>query len=599
MKNNGNSLRRHLQTKPLNNLRWFVLAVGVLSFTGQLGGSSLETKSLHDNAVQRFVVIYSYVAELHEASVIDKLEESTQHWKRKLSPRVLQELQIALLQRLTLSNPREALEFALDTEEESQDLFIKAVIDPWATTDLDEAISRAKHSDWRVRYLALESIVQAQLDLPLAKLCDVAQELGLDKARAVEIFIENINVELIDDPKTAWYQLAEFSKDYNIRYDAHGLLGRLAMSWFREDGFTALDEIRGVRWQDYEKGHSIETVIKIVAQESPLVAFDYVLNLPERDYTLEEAVIRIWVKKDRDAAIKAVAGVREHDLRENFQLVIAGEWGSEEPHYILRNLHVLPEHSRFVAVRTSIGEIAKSSLQEAGKFALQIEDLELRSIAVSGLLRIWSKQEPSTLVEWLVNDPATATVIEDVREQLVYTVLDLDPVRAFQLAREHPITDWEPGWGGKVRQSLLKIPFATSGIGLEAQIMDDIARRDIKTALELLPDVRDGDTKTVATMQVGYALRYLGKVQEALELAQILPASNRKQYYSGIINEWIEGDPNGLVQAISKFDTTELQSRAAMRLLWWNRRHDELSDTQIETLQQYLIESDRLSLEYY
>lgn len=558
-----------------------------------LCASPLEDKTLHHDAMRRFVAVYTYVDELPAESVRERLLETAKARKKKWSHRVLRELRIALLQRLTSINPTQALEFALASTEETRVSFVGTVFDTWATLDLEAAISQAMKLSWEYENRALEAIVRTQSHLSLPKLREIAESLGLTKRRVTESYTTSINAESIEDPETAWYELVAITEEDHSWFDNSALLGHFAILWFKRDGFSALEDIRSVY------AGSFEDVIINLAQESPRVAFEYLSGLYDREYHLEDEVVRIWVEKDRDAAIKAVAEVQQQDLREDFQREIAGEWGRQEPLYILNNLQVLPAHSRFVAVLTSIDEIAKSSLQKAGKLALQIEDPELRTIGVSWLIPIWSKRDPSTLLDWLSQDLSGSSVIEEIREQLVYNILDSDPARAFQLACEHPLEDWRPGWDGGFQQSSLKIPFNTPGVGLEAQIMDDIARSDVQTALELLPYVRDGDTKTVATMQVGYALRYQGEIDQALNLAEQLPESDREKYYKGIVSDWIEGDPKGLVDAISKFPTKDLQSLVALRLLWWDRRHDELSVIQVKTLQTYLTESGRFSLEYY
>lgn len=572
-----------------------IVIMGTLLGPLSVNASPLEDKTLHHDAIQRYVMVYTYVDELPAGSVRGRLLETAKARKKKWSPRVLQELQIALLQRLTSINPMQALEFALGSTEETRESFVGTVFDTWATFDLEAAIGQAMQLTSEYEDRALDAIVGTQLHVSLPKLREIAMSLGLNKSRIIESYAETINAESIEDPERAWYELVEFTKEDHPRFDNRALLERFAILWFKRDGFDVIKKIRSMKGN----GSSYEAVIKYLAQESPHVAFEYLRGLSGRKHLLEDQVMSIWVKTDPVAALKAVADIQQHDLREDFQRDIANEWGSQEPRYILRNLHVLPAHSRPVAVQASIEEIAKSSLQEAGKLALQIEDSELQTVGVGWLLYYWSEREPSTLLDWLSQDLSRSSVIEEVRVQLVYNILDFDPVRAFQLARELPIADWELDWNERFQLSLLNIPFKTSGLGLEAQIMDDIAGSDVQTALELLPYVREGDTKTVATLQVGYALRYQGEINQALNLAEQLPESDREKYYKGIVDEWILSDPKGLVDAISKFQTKNLRSIVALQLLRWNRRHDELSDNQVKNLQPYLTDAARFDLEYY
>ncbi|MXZ45321.1 MAG: hypothetical protein F4Z01_10195 [Gammaproteobacteria bacterium] len=325
--------------------------------------------------------------------------------------------------------------------------------------------------------------------------------------------------------------------------------------------------------------------------------FDYLLERPDDQYILSH-VLRIWFEQDRSAAIKAVEEIESNDLRYDLQYTIASIWAHREPRYILQNLDVIPEEVRYVAIREGVAIIAESSLQEAGDCAMQIEDSSSRTIAIQALLPIWSKKDPNSLLDWILKDSSNTRLIDELREQLVYHTLDSDPVRAFQLAREHPIVDWEPGWGGQIRKSQLMIPSDTPGVGLEAQILRDIAESDLDLAKELLADVRDGITKRVAMLQVGRALRYQGDIQEAIDLAQELTDTEQDWYFSLIIFDWIKGDPSGLVDEISTFPTTETRSTVAQLLLRWNRRYDQLTDRQIDTLQKHLTEDDRDRLHF-
>ena len=579
--------------KPLFTCGLFVVAVGFSSNNGDLCANPLTDKRLHENSVERFVAVYSYVADLPSKAVESTLKGVTQNTRQKLSFRVKNELQIALLQRLTKEKPNVALEFALDSADENRKKFVKTVFDSWSMVDLEAVITHAKDLNWSDRNQAMESIVRANLEMPLDSLRDISERLNLDKKRAVEYYQLVANVELIEDPKTAWYGLAEMSKQDIVSFsdNYNGLLSRLAIQWFKQDGFAVLDEIHEVPKEVYYTGYSFGAILKFFAQESPRLAFEYLLDRPKYQDTLE-AVLLIWFKQDRSAAIKAVEEIGSNDVRYDLQYELAWYWASLEPRYILQNLDDIPEDVRDVAAGVGVATIAHSSLHEAGAYAMQIEDSSLRTLVVRQLLPIWSEQEPHTLLDWILKDSSNTGLIDEIREQLVYNTLESDPVRAFKLARDHPIVDWERGWGGRISRSQLMIPSDTPAVGLEAQIFDDISRIDLDLARELLVDVREGITKRVAMLQVGRALRYRGDVQEAIDLAQEFPETEKDWYFSLIIYDWIDGDPSGLADEISTFPTVDLRSTVAHRLLRWNRRYDKLTDKQIESLEKHLTEDD-------
>ncbi|MXZ56257.1 MAG: hypothetical protein F4Z14_08830 [Gammaproteobacteria bacterium] len=566
--------------KPLFTCGLFVFAVGVFSSNGDVYANPLLDKTLHENSVERFVAVYSYVADLPIKAVESKLQELTKNTRQRMSSRVKDELQIALLQRLTSENPSNALELALACEEEDREKFVQTVFDSWATEDLEAAVEHAKSLDWSDRRQALDSIVRANLELPLQKLRDIATKLSLEKKYAIEVYRAHVKVELIEEPRKVWYQIAKFITEDHTEYDRGDLLERLAIHWFDKDGFAIIEEIQNLNGRDISpyagKYDSILAIVDSAARRSPRKAFEYVTNLPEREYSLEELVIRRWAETDVHAAIEAVASIGSADTREDWQREIANVWADKEPRYILQNLNVLPERARYVAARAGVAKIAESSLHEAGDLALQIKDSSLRTIAVRWLLPIWSEREPHSLLDWFLKNASSTGLIEEIREQLVYHTLDSDPVRAFQFAVEQQIMNSS----------------GTSGIGLEAQILYNISRKDLNLARELLADVRDGITKRVATLHVGRAMRYQGDIREAMDLAQDLTETEQDWYFSLIIFDWIDGDPSGLVDEISIFPTVDLRSTVAQRLLRWNRRYDKLTDKQIETLQKHLKEDD-------
>ncbi|MYD46731.1 MAG: hypothetical protein F4W92_10290 [Gammaproteobacteria bacterium] len=564
--------------KPLFTCGLFVVAVGILSNNGDLCANPLTDKRLHEDSVERFVAVYSHVGDLPSKAVESRLEELTKNTRQRMSSRVKDELQIALLQRLTKEKPTVALEFALDSADENRKKFVKTVFDSWSMVDLEAVITHAKDLNWSDRTQAMKSIVRANLEMPLDSLRDISVRLNLDKKQAVEYYQLIVNVELVDDPKTAWYGIAKMSKQDNFSWssDYNEILSRLAIQWFKQDGVAVLDQIHDAPEDTYRTGVSLSAVLDFLAQRSPRTAFEYVTSLPERDYSLEELVIRRWAETDVHAATEAVADIGSADTRENWQREIATVWAAKEPRYILQNLDVIPERARYVAARVGVATIAESSLQEAGDFALQIEDSSLRTIAVQWLLPIWSKEEPHTLLDWFLKNPSSTGLIEKIREQLVYHTLDSDPVRAFQFAREQQIMNSS----------------GTSGIGLEAQILYNISRKDLNLARELLADVRDGITKRVAMLHVGRAMRYQGDIREAMDLAQDLTETDRGWYFDLVTYDWIDGDPIGFADEISTLPTTETRSTAAQLLLRWNRRYDKLTDKQIETLQKHLTEDD-------
>lgn len=425
----------------------------------------------------------------------------------------------------------------------------------------------------------------------------MAATLEIDHEDLFESLPALIDPEQVGDAKEVWHELAELASKLDGS-DGDRLLGLLAIQWFNEEGFAALDEIRAQQDLPYDVWEEVLwRVLSHAIQESPKLAVEYLLALPKRPHKLVSDLMRQWARTDISSALDFASTVPQGDLRMLLQAGVAEQWARQDPRNLLEDLSVLPESVRYGAARIGVETIARYSLQEAGMLAMQIGDPHLRFDAVRWLL----PNEPKTLLDWLLGDSAVYEFIVDdirLRERLVYKLVDIDPRLAFALATEQPIAEWGPGVKDMMEQYYLRIPGSTSGIGLEAQIMRYIAANDIELALQLLPDIREGETKWVGTLQVGNPLIYQGDFMSAFNLASQLPVSSHEDYFAGIINTWRILDPIGLLESINQFPSAELRSRVAYYLLRWDRRHCILKTSQVETLEQLLNRVDRDFLQY-
>lgn len=578
-----------------------VLAEGKNSESITAASQMLEDPSLHKQSALRFSRVYSFVAELEESElsgVLEVVSDSSVGWT---SERVRSELQIAILQRLANRDPHEALRLVDSWNESESSLFIRTIFETWAILDLDSAIGHARSLDEQVRTSAMLGLLDAQDETNLPKALNIGQELDLNEKSSVSNYVNWMNAEWVQDPKDTWTRLTRLAWRYRIS-KIQQLLAGLAIQWYGEEGTSMLDEIRALSNNDnsLQVNFSLRSVLKHIAVAEPRTAFDYARYLPNRSSALLEDLMRTWAEFDLQGALEASYAIGNDALRRDFQQEVASVWAEKEPRYILENLDVLPEPVRFVAARVGVGEVARSSLQEAGEYALQIEDLALRETAVSWLLPIWSTHEPSTLLDWLLSGTANRPIVSGVREQLVYNTVDSDPRNAFQLARGQPRAEWDRGTSElaaqirpHTRQSL------PPPVGLEAHIFERIAESDSQLALELLPDVREGETKFEATLHLGKALVYQVDVSGALNLAEQLPELHRDRYYSRLVRHWGREDPISLLASVEEFPSAKHQSSAAAFLLRSDRKHNTLNETQVKSLRQYLSDEDQIRVDWY
>lgn len=559
----------------------------------------LKDPNLHNQSLYRISRVYSFVADVPESELKYLLSKISAATEVGVSERVRTELQVAILQRLTTHDPIEALKFAVAREDSENELFIRTVLEAWAINDLESAIAGASDLSEQARTLAMFGLLDAQDEADVRLALDLGRDLNLSEENALAVCVEWFNAESTHDPKNTWLDFAELSKSYRTM-EILELLERLAIQRYLLIGVSAISEVRDLAGKDYSLQKSFGAVLKYISKEDPKFALDYLLKLPSREYVLEDALMRIWAETDLQSALEATYAIGDDSLRKDLQGEVASVWAKKEPRFVLQNLDVIPEPVRFVAARVGVQEIAESSLQEAGEYAMSIDDQGLRTDAVSWLIPIWSSYEPTTMLDWLLDDTANVPIVAELRRQLIYNVLDSNPKTAFQLALGQPNDEWDRGINEFLvemrpsRQHLLPPP-----VGQEAHIMKEIAESDTQLALELLPQVREGRTKFQAALHVGNALVHQGSVADAFDLAEQLPESDRERYYVQLVDKWTHEDPVSLIESMEELPSVELQSSAAAQLLRSDRQQQALDDAQLRSLRQYLSQADRILLDWY
>ena len=533
--------------------------------------AQLTDPNLQHNTVQRLVFVYSYVATLPEHDLIGELNRTTDaSWS--LTTRVRKALQTALLERLVVNAPHVALEFALEQSRSLRTELVKTVCTEWASTDLDATLTQTKNLDEVLRAVALEGIIEARTDLRLKRLQEIGRELNLE-SHVVSHYIESLNMEQIKDPKTRWYELVAVPEAESVL--GYEVVSRIAYMWYQEEGINVLEEILSAEAGERFQRNSINLILEFIALEDPTLAFQYAQDIPQEGVFLNFPpslrVVSVWAQMDPVAALEAVQEIEPSGIRERLQNSAVSAWASTNPRQLLKNLEIIPEYSKLTAVNRSFSNLAQSSPNEASDLVLRLKDPEMRANAAGALVYRWSQDDVNATLAWVLDYPKT----EPIRTRLFSTVLsmmaDSDPKRAVQIASEQPIP---------VGQQ----------VGLEAQLVSSLAFSDIDTALELLPKVRDGETKSAVYRTVGVSLVANGEAQKALSLAQQLPDTANDRFYRAIAYEWAKFDPPAVLTALKEFPTAEIRSSVAREL---SRLHvQNFSDGELEILKQYIIEEN-------
>ena len=298
-----------------------VLGVEKQSESRASATSMLKDRDLHKQSTLRFSKVYSYVAGLDTGELLGVINSVAGKSGTGISRRVRNELQVALLQKLTNHDPVEALEFVKSTNDSDSDMYLQSIFETWATFDLDSAIDHARKLDRRSKIPAMLGLLDAQIEGDLSGVLDIGRELDLNDVSVATVLVDWLNAESVQDPRDMWIRLNKIGENYRI--SGIGLRkASLAIQWYQAEGISVLEEIRALSKNDVSS--SLRRVLKHIALEHPRVALDYVLKLPQGYYyDLERDLIRTWAEVDLQSALEATYTVRDDGIRRDLQQEIA------------------------------------------------------------------------------------------------------------------------------------------------------------------------------------------------------------------------------------------------------------------------------------
>ena len=540
--------------------------------------ATVEAIADQGQSVDRVATLYALVSQLDTQKFEDLLNRSVDsQWNIPLKIRL--ELQRVLLERLSMTRPKEAIEFVLNQKRSMHTLrsALISIFANWPSTEIEIAITTAKTLPLATRKFGLQGILQACADQPISHHRELADQLNLT-AYFVESFLTTTDFESLAEPEVAWNAVIDIAeKDYFFVAQ----LSDLAKQWYAKSGFDSIDQLLATVNNMVMKSTLVANVLRFVAKSEPARAFDYsVTQLTQLDvgwgWEATESVIQEWATQDPRAALESISGLNANALKQNLQHLVVQSWTKQDADYVLNHLSDFPRHTHSAAVASAITKLASESPDKAVSQVLRLDDAIMQLEAAQILVSIWSRSELKQAQKWVLEEPAIGNIRAHLIEPLAYAMVATDPSGAFELSLRHTSTEGR--------------------IGLEAVILEQIAREDVALALRLLPNVREGLTKAIAFGSVGSAHVANGDFQKAIDLGQQLDESQHSTYFESISFAWINVDPEQLYEMLSGLPNTVARSKAAYALCILSASSDVLTRKQIESLDQYLNEKDRENL---
>ena len=529
---------------------------------------SLDDLEQFSSPFKRNLELLLLLTDADERRVLRLLEESNE-----AKPQRRLQLQKPILQRLTQLNPRKAYEQIELLEHVNTSLLIDWIFMEWSSFNLEEAVSFAESLGDDEKFAALRSVLAERSDLSEQQRLRIARQLG-NVQHAINLNMQEMLSKPIDNPEETWNELVSVVQDNPGQF---WMLATVARAWVEKDGLRILDQISESMTNSQTRQHVLNSVLFNAAKDTPESAFEYALKLDSNPegfgfVSLVSTVTNTWVKSDPRSALDAASGVEQLGLRRKLEESVVTAWANQNPQDVLSVLETLPEHVLHSATRTAISSWVNEDPREAANFVASM-DGGSRASAASSLVVAWTRQpDYKDSVEWVLNEPG----ISDLKGFLLPEVLSylayVDPQFAMEKALEQPIAD--------------------GGLGLEATVIFRLSHNDIDEAIRFLPQVRPGSTKTAAYEYVGKMYIQHGATEDALNLAQELPSSNRSEYFQALLTTWSRSDPESLLNSIDSLPTSEVKSKAARVLTISNKRHKGLSEKQVQSVEKYLSKED-------
>ena len=551
--------------------------------------STLHDLVLPESTFESKATMYSIVARLSDDEVFSWLEQSLDpSWK--VAPRFRNELQTSLFQRVAVTAPDRAIDFAFERGD-LPEIYSKAstVLQIWAKTDLDGAIIRAKElNDRDSTSYWTSTILRARDDLSLERLREIAIEIGYE-GFAFTTYFHNLSKGKIENPRETWHEIINIATRENLQGTTSFALRKVVATWVEMEGLGVLDEVMSSLSDDPEYSSALNSVFRELSLSKPEAIFDYIMNnLGDRaaDFVSGSGLSRNWARKDPKGMLAKVQSLNASRLRGNLVRTAVRYWAENDPLEVLEQLESIPPGERDSTSRTAIDVLAQTSPTDAVEFILGVEDDALQTQLAETLVERWVYVDVNAAKEWVlsvpIDDPMRASLVHSYTNYLLRS----DPRAAFKFALEQPMAERRPG--------------DDSAVGYEVVVLSRIAFQDVELAVELLPQVR-GDGRASAFTSVGGVLVTQRKSEQALQLAEELDEAQQLQYFLNISDSWAHYDSEGLLKAFDHFPSS-MKSKIASKVIRVIRGYARsgivvrMTSEEISTIEKHIDEEDMKEL---
>lgn len=547
------------------------------------------------SSFERFSAIYQLAGQSNENQLVTLLNEvndfqfdiTNEYWKTDT-------LSI-LLRRLVAVNPVTATAQLEQLSQDEQWSIVSSVFNDWAKIDLDGAIAFVTDSDdYIIEFSAVNGIIEANSSLPTEELKDLAARLGEPgKDYLRRHFAEDFYEEELANPEAAWFELADDPALFD--YDNMHRIRTVVEAWVKKDGIAIIDTIIETIPDEDMKYSVLTNAIQTAASIDPVEALDYALALDakERYSSYGTNVVHTWAQSEPLSALDQIISLESDIDKKRLVTSLFSTWAHNDAETMLDSLGHVPEEfqdaARVAAIQSlafQTDEESESGLEKAVSLLAEVRNESSKMQAARTIATAWAREDLDEALNWAATDPNVEGFGEQLVGQMLTNIAYSDPEKAFETALAQPLV----GEGD-------------DAVGMEAQVLSIMGFSNLDKAIELLPKVREGKTKTQATSGVGNALAMNGRIEEAVELGNDLSENEQLEYYTSVGRMSLSmamiagGSDTSVFDTLDMIPSDEAKSKIAVTAVMMNSMNATLSEDEIESLKEYISEEDLKEME--
>ena len=519
-----------------------------------------------ESALDRRSALYRLL-EGKSVSEISKLLSST----FELEPtQNLYSLQHLLFVELARFDPGKSVELVWETERVRWETLFDIVASYSSSVNSEEALRvfSTQPEPWKSRLI--NAVLHNQQKLSETELVAIAETLNFIKSYNAWITEVGIN-DVIDEPRVAFdLVLTADMSDFQKKE----FFSQVASRWIDRESTSNLGSMLSLVYETFADTKSIywrSVVAEIVATE-PHIAWEQLTSLPvDVQMLFNDVIFEAWVDRDPSAAIQAITSQAYLNSMTSEIPTLLEPWIQAVSGEILEHIDLVPRDFQISAIRFAIDHLAQHVPPE--DVIELLERFKQRGFntleATDSFVGIWSRKDPLATIDWVVQNLERGT---SNGQRMLWTTMPqvalVDPQKAIEIALEHPVEK-----------------------NLEYSVMAGLLGEErIESALSLLPQIRESYLNEPIFGSMASALIEVGRIEDALALAETLRESQKPRFYVWMVLPWLQDDLDSLLEYLPKLESAEIRSLVAGTILSAPDRHVALSEKELEFVQSFISE---------